>query len=114
MRRQELLTVSRFARKLFPDEDVLLVDGVPFAQRLRKGGEQVCEVVVTVNVRRIFLYRILYLKYGGIFAGLGVQHTHTVRFLRREIDVLKDSLALAARTERIDRQGHTRAQSDKT
>ncbi|CUQ60172.1 Uncharacterised protein [Dorea longicatena] len=73
-----------------------------------------CEVVVTVNVRRIFLYRILYLKYGGIFAGLGVQHTHTVRFLRREIDVLKDSLALAARTERIDRQGHTRAQSDKT
>ena len=30
-RRQELLPVSRFACKLFPDEDILLVDGVPFA-----------------------------------------------------------------------------------
>jgi hypothetical protein len=38
----------------------------------------------------------------GFVARLGVQHTHTVCIFHRKIDILKDMLALAARTERID------------
>ena len=90
------------------------MNGISFAESLCQGSEKVCELVVAVDIGRVFLHGILHRQYSRVFAGLGVQHTHTVRFLRWEIDVLKDSLALAARTERIDRQGHTRAQSDKT
>ena len=113
-RREKFPSAVRFIRKAFPDENILLVDGVPFAQCLRKGGEQVRELVVTVDVCRIFLHRILYFQYGGVFAGLGVQYANTVRLFRRKIDILKDSLALAACAERIDRYGHADAQCDKS
>ena len=112
-RREKFSFAVRFIRKAFPDENILFVNGVPFAQCLRKGSEQVRELVVTVDVRRILLHRILYFQYGGIFAGLGVQYAHTVRLFRRKIDILKDSLALAACAERIDRYGHADTQCDK-
>ena len=47
-------------------------------------------------------YWIFDFQDGGIFTRLGVQHTHTICIFHREIDILKDVLALAARTERID------------
>ena len=60
------------------------------------------EIVIAVNVCRILLYWIFDFQDGGILTRLGVQHTHTICIFHREIDILKDVLALATRTERID------------
>ena len=108
--REELPVALLLVGELLPDENVLLVDGVPFAQR--EGGEQVRKLVVTVNVGRILLHRILDFQDGGVFPRLGVQHAHALRIFHREVNVPKDAFALAARAERIDRQGHTHAQGD--
>ena len=110
--RKKLLIAFRFAGELLSHEDVLLVDGISFTQRQREGGEQVRELVVAVDVCRILLHRILYLQDSGVFARLGVQYAHALRVFNREVDVLEDALAFAARAERIDRHGHAHAKGN--
>ena len=60
------------------------------------------ELVVTVNVGRIFLYRVFHLQNGRVFTGLGVEHPDTADLFHREVDVLEDFLAFAASTESHD------------
>jgi len=85
------------------------VDGISFAQCLRQCGEQVRVLVVAVDVGAVFLHRILYLQHSRIFSRLGVQHAHAVRLFHGEVDVLEDTLALAARAEGMDRHRHAGA-----
>ena len=82
------------------------MNGISFAESLCQGSEKVCELVVAVDIGRVFLHGILHLQYSRVFAGLGVQHAYAVCIFHREIDVLKDTFALAARSERIDRYAH--------
>ena len=56
--------VPRLVLELFPDEDVLFVQGISFAERLREGCEKVRELVVAVDVRTVFLHGILYFQDG--------------------------------------------------
>ena len=112
-RREELVFVARLVLELFPDEDVLFVQGISFAERLCEGGEKVRELIVAVNVCAVFLHGVLYFQDSRIFARLGIEHAHAVRLFHGKIDVLKDTLALASGTERIDRQGHAGTQGDK-
>ena len=107
---QELVTLVCPVLEPLADKNVLLVYGISFAQGLSDGGEQACELVVAVDVRRILLHGILHPQDGGVFAGLGVQHPNAVHILHGEIDVLEDALALSARAEGIDRDGHARTQ----
>lgn len=46
--------VARLVLELFPDEDVLFVQGISFAERLCEGGEKVRELIVAVDVRAVF------------------------------------------------------------
>lgn len=98
--------------ELLAHEHVLLVNRIAFAQRLCDGGEQVCELVVAVDVGRILLHGVLHPQDGRVFPGLGVQHPDAVHVLHGEIDVLEDALALAARAESMDRNGHARTEGD--
>mgnify|MGYP000432315204 FL=1 len=111
--REKFVLVARPALELFAREDVLLVDGVAFAQGLREGGKKVRVLVVAVDVRAVFLHGILDFQDGGIFPVLGVQHAHALRLFHGEIDVLEDTFALAARAEGIDRYRHADAQGYK-
>ena len=76
---EELAVSSRFSGETFAHEDVLLVQGVPFAQRLCQSSEQLRELVIAVYVRAVFLYGIFDFQHGRIFAGLGVQYADSVR-----------------------------------
>ena len=111
-RREELLLLARLVFELLPHEDVLLVQGVPFAERLGQCCEQLRVLIVAVDVGRIFLHGVLDFQDGGIFAGLGVQHACAVGLFHGKIDVPEDPLAFAARAERIDRYGHAGTQGD--
>ena len=110
--REELPVALRLICEPLSHENILLVESIPFAQGQRKRREQICELVVAVDVGRILLHWVLDFQDGGVFPRLGVQHADSVRIFHREIDVLKDAFAFAARAERIDGQGHARAQGD--
>ena len=80
-------------------EDVLLLDGIALAERLDDGCQQCGELIVGIGVGRVFLHRVLHTDDRRVFAGLGVEHSHAVHVLCREVDVLKNPLALAACAE---------------
>jgi len=65
------------------------------------------EIVIAVGIGRILLHGVLYFKYGGILAGLGVNDTNAVIALHGEIDVTEDTLAFASRSESGHRDCHT-------
>lgn len=64
------------------------------------------EIVIAVCIGRILLHGVLYFKYGGILAGLGVDDPDAIIILHREIDVTEDALAFASRTESGHRDCH--------
>ena len=103
---EELMLVARLVAELTAHEHVLLVEGIVFAEGLRKGGHQTGELIVAVGVGRELLHGVLHAEHGGILARLGVEHAHAVAVLHGEVDVLDDTLALAARAEGIDGDCH--------
>ena len=44
------MVVTGIILELLPDEHILLMDGIPFAKCLGKGCQQMCELIVTVDV----------------------------------------------------------------
>ena len=104
------LMISRilFLERL-PHKHVLLVHGIAFTQGLGKGGEEVGELIVGLDIGGIFLYGVLHFQHGGVFARLGIEHTDAIYFLDGEVDVLEDALALASRAECLDTDGHAHA-----
>ena len=105
-RREKLVLAARLVLELFLDENVLFVNGISFAQSLCKGREKLRELVVTVDIRGVFLHRILHFQDGGILAAFGVQYAYAVRIFHGIVNVLKDTFTLAAGSESIDRYGH--------
>ena len=77
-----------------PHKHVLLVQRIAFAQGLGKGGEEVGELIVGLDVGGILLHRVLHLQNSGVFARLGIEHADAIHFLDGEVDVLEDALAL--------------------
>ena len=106
---QELMISTVLFLECLPHKHVLLVQRIAFAQGLGKGGEEVGELIVGLDVRRILLYRILDLQHGGVFARLGIEHADAIHFLDGEVDVLEDALALPSRAECLDTDGHAHA-----
>ena len=82
--------------ELLAHEDILLMNGIAFAEGLGKCGDKMIELIVAVNVGGILLYWVLHLQYGRIFASLGIEHANAIHILNREVDVLKDFLALSS------------------
>ena len=75
-------------------------------QGLGKGGEEVGELIVGLDVGGILLHRVLHLQNSGVFARLGIEHADAIHFLDGEVDVLEDALALPSRAECLDTEGH--------
>ncbi len=92
-----------------PHKHVLLVQRIAFAQGLGKGGEEVGELIVGLDVGGILLHRVLHLQNSGVFARLGIEHADAIHFLDGEVDVLEDALALPSRAECLDTDGHAHA-----
>ena len=103
---EKLVLVARLVAELTVHEHVLLVEGIAFAEGLCEGGHQTGELVVAVGVGRELLHGVFHAEHGGILARLGVEHAHAVAVLHGEVDVLDDTLALAARAEGIDGDCH--------
>lgn len=82
---------------------------IAFAQGLGKGGEEVGELIVGLDVGGILLHRVLHLQNSGVFARLGIEHADAIHFLDGEVDVLEDALALPSRAECLDTDGHAHA-----
>ena len=64
-----------------PHKHVLLVHGIAFTQGLGKGGEEVGELIVGLDVGGILLHRVLHLQNSGVFARLGIEHADAIHFL---------------------------------
>ena len=75
--------------KYFTDKDVLLVQGITLSQRQYDVIHQRQKLIVAVNIRTEFLYRILHLDNGRILSGLGVNNSYAVNILFRKINILK-------------------------
>ena len=94
--RQELMVVIALILELFAHEDILLMNGIAFTEGLGKCSDKMIELIVAVYVGRILLHWVLHLQDGRIFASLGVEHANAIHILNREVDVLKDFLALSS------------------
>ena len=82
--------------EMLADEHILFMDGIAFTKSLGKGGHQVVELIIAVDVGRILLDGVLHLQDGSILTALGIEHTDAIHVLDGEVDVLKYLLALAA------------------
>lgn len=108
--REKLVLIAIFIMKALSHKDILLVKRIAFTESLSNGHKETGEIIVAVNVGRELLHRILKAQHSAILTGLGIQHTHAVHFLHREVDVLEDFLSLATSSESIDRNGHTQTE----
>ena len=106
---QELMISRTLFLKRLPHKHVLLMQRIAFAQGLGKGGEEVAELIVCLDVGRVFLYGVLHLQHSGVFACLSIEHTDAIHILDGEVDVLEDAFPLAARAECLDTDGHAHA-----
>ena len=106
---QELMISTVLFLECLPHKHVLLVQRIAFAQGLGKGGEEVGELIVGLDVGGILLHRVLHLQNSGVFARLGIEHADAIHFLDGEVDVLEDALALPSRAECLDTDGHAHA-----
>ena len=106
---QELMVSAVLLLERLPHKHVLLMQRIAFAQGLGKGGEEVAELIVGLDVGRVFLYGVLHLQHCGVFTRLGIEHTDAIHILNGEVDVLEDALPLAARAECLHANGHAHA-----
>ena len=104
---QKLMVAVGLILELPFDKDILLVDGIAFSKGLGKGGQQIGELIIVVNVGRVFLDGVLHSQDGRVFSCLGIEHANTIHVLHREVDVLKYLLALTTCSESLDRDEHT-------
>ena len=101
-----LATAGPVVTETPPAEDVLLLERITLPERLRDRSEEGSELIVGVDVRGVFLHRILHPQDGRVVAVLGVQHTDPFHLLDSEVDVLEDAAALASGTKGKDGDGH--------
>jgi hypothetical protein len=85
--------------EMLADKHILFMDGIAFTKSLGKGGHQVVELIVGLDVGGILLYGVLHLQHSGVFARLGIEHTDAIHVLDGEVDVLEYLLALTACTK---------------
>jgi len=89
------------------------MDSVAFTQSLHQGRKQMGELIVAVDIGRIFLNRISQFQHGRVFTCLGIDYTHTFIIFHGKVDILKDFLAFATRPKGGYRNSHTSEKSEK-
>ena len=105
------MIVVTLIMEMLADKHILFVDGIAFSKGLGKRGHQMVELIIAVDVGRVFLDGILHLQDSRILSCLGIEHTDTIYIFGGEVDVLKYLLALATCTKGRNRNCHANKDS---
>ena len=87
------------------------MNGIALTKRLHYSCQSLSELIVCIDVCRIFLYWIINFKDSRVFAFLGIEYTNSIIVFYRIIDILEDMLAFTSSTECIHRNCHSYAES---